>query len=126
MSDWNRREFLGASLFAAQGRAPLGRPVRVGFIGVGSRGTSLLRTTLGFPVEVPAVCDINEAALDRAAGLVEKAGQKRPETYGRGVDDWRRMVARDDLDAVINAGPWELHAPMCVGTMRAGKYAATE
>ena len=126
MSDWNRREFLGASLLAAQGRAPLARPVRLGFVGVGSRGTSLLRTTLRFPVEVPAVCDINEEALDRAAGLVEKAGQKRPESYGRGIDDWKRLVARDDLDAVINAAPWELHAPMCIGTMRAGKYAATE
>jgi hypothetical protein len=42
------------------------------------------------------------------------------------VDDWKRLVARDDLDAVINAGPWELHAPMSVETMKAGKYAATE
>jgi predicted dehydrogenase len=126
VSDWNRREFLGAGLLAVQGRAPLNRLVRVGFIGVGSRGTSLLRTTLRFPVEIPAVGDIDEAALERAAGLIEKAGRKRPETYGRGVDDWKRLVARDDLDAVITAAPWELHAPMCVGAMRAGKYAASE
>jgi predicted dehydrogenase len=128
----NRREFLGAALPAltalcpAQTKAPLTRPVRVGFIGVGSRGTSLLRTALKFPIEVPAVCDINETAQGRAAGLVEAAGQKRPERYGNGVDDWKRLVARHDLDAVINAGPWELHSPMSVETMRAGKYAATE
>lgn len=125
MSDWNRRQFLGAGLAAAQG-APLTRPVRVGFMGVGSRGTSLLRNALKFPVEVPAVCDINETAQSRAAGLVEAAGKKRPEIYGRGVDDWKRMVQRDDLDAIINAGPWELHSPMSVETMKAGKYAATE
>jgi hypothetical protein len=52
----NRREFLGAALPAlmplspAQTKAPQTRPVRVGFIGVGSRGTSLLRTALSFPM----------------------------------------------------------------------------
>jgi predicted dehydrogenase len=111
----------------AQTRGPLQRAVRVGFVGVGSRGTSLLRTTLNFPnVEVPAISDINETALSRAASLVKAAGHKPPETYGAGVDDWKRLVGRDDLDAVINAGPWELHAPMSVETMKAGKYAATE
>jgi predicted dehydrogenase len=112
---------------SAQSGAPLRRALRVGFIGVGSRGTGLLRTMLKFPdVEVPAVSDINETALSRATSLVEAAGKKRPETYGAGVDDWKRLVAREDLDAVINAGPWELHAPMSVETMKAGKYAATE
>jgi predicted dehydrogenase len=133
MSRWNRREFLGAGMFAgalpalAQTQAPIERPLRIGFIGVGSRGTSLLRTTLKFPnVVVPAVSDINETALARAVSLVEKAGQTRPEGYGAGVEDWKRLVAREDLDAIINAGPWELHAPMSVATMKAGKYAATE
>ncbi|MCZ2073921.1 MAG: Gfo/Idh/MocA family oxidoreductase [Bryobacteraceae bacterium] len=132
-NSWNRREFVGAgllgaaNLFASQAKAPLTRPLRVGFIGIGARGTGLLRTVLKFPdVTVPAVCDINESALARAASMVEKAGQKPPEGYGNGIDDWKRLVARDDLDAVINAGPWELHAPMSVETMRAGKYAATE
>ncbi|MCC6366362.1 MAG: Gfo/Idh/MocA family oxidoreductase [Bryobacterales bacterium] len=131
MTRWNRREFLGAATlsaaYAAQSPKPLDRPLRIGFIGTGSRGSSLLRSTLKFPnVLVPAVCDINETALTRAVSTVESAGQPRPEAYGRGIDDWKRLVARDDLDAVINAGPWQLHAPMSVATMRAGKYAATE
>lgn len=133
MNKWNRRQFIGAGLAnaalpgLAQTDAPPKRTIRVGFIGVGSRGTSLLRTTLKFPnVEVPAVSDINETALNRATSLVEGADRKRPETYGAGIDDWKRLIARDDLDAVINAGPWELHAPMSVETMKAGKYAATE
>jgi len=131
MTRWNRREFLGAATlgaaYAAQSPKSLDRPLRIGFIGTGSRGASLLRSTLKFPnVLVPAVCDINETALTRAVSTVESAGQPRPEAYGRGIDDWKRLVARDDLDAVINAGPWQLHAPMSVATMRAGKYAATE
>ena len=137
MKSWNRRELLfsAAALqtsarLHAQGKRPIsGRPVRVGFIGIGSRGTGLLRTTLRLPdVVVPAVCDINETAAARAVSMVEKAGQPKPQLYGAsgGVEDWRRLVERDDLDAVINAGPWQLHAPMSVATMRAGKYAATE
>ncbi|MBL8233415.1 MAG: Gfo/Idh/MocA family oxidoreductase [Bryobacterales bacterium] len=103
------------------------RKTRIGFIGVGSRGTGLLRTTLSLGnVEVPAICDINEAHLKRAQDLVEKAGARRPEGYSSGPEDFRRLVARDDLDAVVNAGPWEWHTPMSVATMKAGKYAATE
>lgn len=136
MDSWNRRDLLlsaaalGAPLLNAQPKPPItGRPLRVGFIGTGARGTALLRTTLQFPdVVVPAICDINETAAARAAALIERAGQARPQVYGAtgGVDDWRRLVARDDLDAVINAGPWQLHSAMSVATMRAGKYAAVE
>jgi len=125
--EWNRREFLGAALAAAQNPLVTPKPVRVGFIGVGSRGTSLLRVSLTFPgVEVPAICDINEANLAHSLDLVEKAGHKRPGGYSKGPEDFRRLVARDDLDAVINAGPWEWHTPMSVATMKAGKYTATE
>lgn len=125
---FTRRSFLAGAATAPFGLAQESKkPLRVGFIGVGSRGSGLLRTTLRMgDVEVPAVCDINEAHLSRAQEFVEKAGKKRPEGYSRGVEDYKRMLERDDLDAVINAGPWELHTPMSVATMKAGKYAATE
>jgi hypothetical protein len=117
-----RRQFVAASLAHPAQRKP-----RIGFIGTGSRGTSLLRTTLALGnVEVPAICDINEAHLKRAQDLVEKSGAPRPQGYSAGPEDFRKLVARDDLDAVLNAGPWELHTPMSVATMKAGKYAATE
>lgn len=125
-----RRQLLGAAAAtAAAGNLAKGetKTVRVGFIGVGSRGTSLVRGLLAHDgVEVRAICDINEQNLERARDMVEKAGHKRPEGYSRGVEDYKRLVAREDLDAVINAGPWELHTPMSVATMKAGKYAATE
>src|SRR5687768_12902553 len=87
--------------------------VRVGFIGVGDRGTGLLRITLRFPnVEVPAVCDINPNALKRAQDLVEKARGKRPEGYGDSPEAYRKLLERGDLDAVVLGTPQELHAPM--------------
>jgi predicted dehydrogenase len=124
----SRRSFLAASgaasLHAAQGQE---KPVRIGVVGVGNRGTGLLRNILDLPgVEVPALCDINEANLSRAQGIVQKAGKKAAEGYSRGIQDYRRMVERPDLDAVINATPWEWHTPIAVAAMKAGKYVGVE
>lgn len=120
-----RRAWLGMAAGAAL--AQNAKPVRIGIVGVGNRGTSLLRNLLDLPgVEIPAICDINEANLQRGQGIVEKAGHKRPEGYWNGLEDFRRLAARDDLDAVLTATPWEWHAPVAIAAMRAGKYAATE
>ncbi len=124
-----RRELLklaGAAAIAQ--RIPAAdKAVRVGMVGVGNRGTYLVKCLLDLPgVEIPAICDINEDHLSNAQGLVEKAGRKRPEGYSAGLEDFRRMVARSDLNAVITATPWEWHTPVCVAAMKAGKYAATE
>ena len=103
------------------------RPVRIGMVGVGNRGTGLVKILMDVPgVEIPAICDINEEHLQRAQAIVEKTGRNRPEGYSRGLEDYQRMVAREDLDAVMTATPWELHTPVAVAAMKAGKYAATE
>jgi predicted dehydrogenase len=77
-------------------------------------------------VDIPAIGDINEANLARALTLMEGAGRTRPQGYSSGVEDFRRLVAREDLDAVLTATPWEWHTPIAVAAMKAGKYAATE
>ena len=125
MSALDRRRFLGLAASAAFAQSE--KPIRIGIVGVGHRGSYLLTTLLDLPdVQVPAICDINEATLKHAQDVVEKAGRKRPEGYSSGVEDFRRMVERDDLDAVITATPWNLHTPVVVAAMKAGKYAATE
>ncbi len=40
--------------------------------------------------------------------------------------DFREFLVRDDVDAVIAAGTWSSHVPVCIAGMRAGKYTATE
>jgi predicted dehydrogenase len=125
---FDRRVFLtGAASFAQIASGQDALPVNVGLIGAGNRGTSLLRSLLALPgVGVPAICDINEANLARAQGMVEKAGRQRPEGYSSGVEDYRRMLGRKDLNAVIIGTPWDLHTPMAVAAMNAGKYAGVE
>ncbi len=127
---YQRREFLklaGGGAVMARSLSGPEKPVRIGFVGVGSRGTGLVKILLDVPgVEIPAICDINEEHLKNAQDIVEKRGRKRPEGYSRGAEDYRRMAAREDLDAVMTATPWELHTPVAVAAMKAGKYAATE
>ncbi|HMD84066.1 MAG TPA: Gfo/Idh/MocA family oxidoreductase [Terriglobia bacterium] len=137
-SRFNRREFLKISSATTLGAGAMAsafplaaaeealKPLRVGMIGVGDRGTSHVQTLLAMGVQIPAVCDINHDHLERAQSLVEKAGQKRPEGYGRDTEDYQRLVYRDDLDAVLIATYWEYHAPMAVCAMKSGKYAAVE
>src|SRR5688500_19490216 len=104
-----------------------GKKLRVGFIGVGDRGTGLLRITLKFPnVEVPAVCDIVPEHAKRAQDLVEKALGKRPESYEKGPHDYRRLLERDDVDAVVIGTPQELHAEQTIDAFTAKKFVGAE
>jgi len=128
----SRRDFMvrsaaaGVAVGLARGTLAQGlgdRPVRCGFIGVGGRGTGLLKVAVTIPgVEVPAICDINKDHLARAIGIVEKAHSKKPQGYSAGPTDYRNLLARDDLDAVVIAVPCDLHAQMYLDAIAAGKH----
>jgi predicted dehydrogenase len=57
---------------------------------------------------------------------VAKARGKRPEGYSKGPTDYRRMLQRDDLEAVILGTPMQCHAPMAIDALRAGKHVLSE
>jgi predicted dehydrogenase len=138
LGELDRRDFLGMSAATALGiellaktpgpaSAAAQRPVRLGMVGVGGRGTSLLEVLLAMgDVAIPAICDINQEHLARAQAMVEKAGQKRPEGYSRDEQHFQELMYRDDLDAVLIATYWQWHTPMAVCAMKSGKYAAVE
>ena len=134
----DRRRFLKSATAASLGLGLAGslsrmaggeseRPVRLGFVGTGNRGTGLLETMIAVGgVEVPAICDINQDHIRRAALVVEEGLGRKPDLYESGPEDYRRLCERDDLDAVMTATPWELHTPVMLAAMEAGKYGATE
>jgi len=116
-----------AGILSAQETAPQGAPLRIGVIGVGGRGTYLLRLLLEQGAEVPAVCDIRPARLEIAGKLIaEMRDGQRPATYGDTPTDYRRMLERDDLEAVLIATPMQWHAVMAVDALRAGKHVLSE
>lgn len=101
--------------------------VRLGIVGVGLRGTSVLKEFLAIDkVQVNAVCDVVKDKCVRAADLVEKGGQKRPAIYADGDRDFEKLSTRDDLDFVYIATPWEWHVPQVLAALKAGKHAGTE
>jgi predicted dehydrogenase len=88
--------------------------IRLGFIGVGNRGDQLL-DAFGphTDCEVVALCDVYDPYLPAAQ---KKAGGKA-ETY----HDFRKLLDRNDVDAVVIATPDHWHALQFVAACRAGK-----
>ncbi|MCX7778558.1 MAG: Gfo/Idh/MocA family oxidoreductase, partial [Armatimonadetes bacterium] len=109
-----RREFLkgsvGASIaiwasrsFAQEGKSSPNERIGLGFIGVGPRGMALLREFQQFPdVDIVAVCDVHQERVDKA---VAATGGKAV-----GVKDFRRVLDRKDVDAVVISTPPHWHA----------------
>lgn len=127
----DRRDFLKISTASAAGMALTAsaaeKPVRIGFVGVGNRGSYHLDCALGIEgVEVPAVCDIDDKALYRAKRWVEEAGQPPPRLYGDSKTAFNELCEKESLDCVICCTPWQYHAQVCVAAMKNGKNAISE
>ena len=97
--------------------------VRVAVVGVSGRGRGLLGLLLGMPdVEVIGVSDLYEDRLARAKqDVIEKRGNTPMAST-----DFRRLLEMKELDAVITPSSWTSPADVCIASMDAGKYAATE
>lgn len=102
--------------------------VNIAIIGVGLRGQNHLELLLKrSDVEVVAICDINERMLSDSLELVKKSGKPAPKIFKGDVNAWRKLLELKNLDGVIIATPWELHAPMIIGSLEAGiRYVGTE
>jgi len=130
--DVTRREFLKtAAAVAAATTLPsagapailsaqsLSNPVLYGVIGTGTEGCTLLRFLTTIPEgRCIATCDIYPPNLKKG---IETIGTN-PETY----EDYRKMLERKDLDAVLIATPLNLHAQMVLDALSAGKQVFVE
>lgn len=105
--------------------APALETVRVGFIGIGRRGSSHVRRFARIEgVEIKALCDI---VPDRVHGTIESiADIHSPDAYTNGEEAWKQLCDREDIDLVIIATPWDLHAPQAVYAMEQGNHVGVE
>lgn len=93
-------------------------PIRIGIIGVGIIGKSHLREYEKIHgVEVVAACDIDAQELERVADL-----HKIPHLYAA----FRDLLARDDIQAVDVCLHNNLHAPVTIAALHAGKHVFCE
>jgi hypothetical protein len=136
-SELDRRDFLNISAASIAGMAlsesslaqtaSSDKPLRLGFVGVGNRGSYHLDCALGIEgVEVVALCDIDDSVLYRAKRWVEESGQPSPHLYGDSRTAFKALCEKETLDCVICCTPWEYHAQVCVAAMTSGKNAVSE
>ena len=103
------------------------RTLRLGFVGIGGRGSYHLNAALGIEgVEVPAICEVIPERLQRAKKWIEEAGLPTPRLYDKGITDFKRLCETEKLDAVICSTSWEWHTPVCLAAMKNDKHCVSE
>ncbi len=136
----DRRNFIGKSAVAAgaftiipnhvMGNQPNNTiapsdKINLGFIGVGKQSMGLMRSLTNCPeTMVLAACDVDKKKLDRFKSAAEKAnagklngGSQMVDTY----ENYRELLERKDIDAVVIVAPDHWHAMMVVDAAKAGK-----
>lgn len=108
-----------ASVLGAEGAPAPSNRITLGCIGVGSMGTSNMGKFLDLgDCRVVAVCDTYEDRRQKAKQLVdERYGDAGCAMYG----DFREVLAREDIDAVVITAQDHWHALMATAAVKAGK-----
>jgi predicted dehydrogenase len=102
----------------AQTHSPSDR-IRIATIGFGGMGSADTRLSLNVPgVELVAVCDVYDGRLARARELYDKSISTSR--------DYREILTRSDIDAVIVATPDHWHARICIDALGSGKHVYCE
>lgn len=125
-TQFSRRRLLAAS--AAAALSPTIIPKRafgandkivIGCIGVGGQGTHDMGSLLGFPeIQVVAVCDVVGSHAAKAKEAVDK---KYKNTDCKTTPEFRDILSRTDIDAVLIATPDHWHALISIEAMKSGK-----
>ncbi|OYP28866.1 Gfo/Idh/MocA family protein [Rhodopirellula sp. MGV] len=116
----NRRQFTtgtitaAAALAANHSTAAASERIRVGVIGVANRGGQLIDAFLPHSdCEIVAVCDVDSNTLGKAVNKLD--GKPKP------YRDFRQVIDRDDIDAIVVATPDHWHAIQTITACDAGK-----
>jgi len=114
-----------ASSLGAPGRAAPSDRITLGFIGIGKQGEGHVRGLLRHrEVQVIGICEVYRKFRDMAVNMARQAyaGRRGQGTYAgcKGYNDYREMLQRDDMDAVLIATPDHQHALPTLLAARAG------
>lgn len=94
----------------------IGRPIRVGLIGLGYAGRTFHVPLIG-ATEGMAITAVASSQPDVAAAMLREASV---------VGTAAELVARDDLDLIVVASPNDSHAPLALAALSAGKHVVVE
>jgi len=115
-----------ARVLGADGTTPPSERITMGLIGIGGQGGYHLSCLTGFQeVQLAALCDVDAGHLKSAVDRVETAYAEARKTGSykgcAAYRDFRELLARDDIDAVLIAVPDHWHAAISIAAMEAGK-----
>ena len=111
--------------------APKLETVRVGFIGVGARGTGHARQIATIEgTEVVAISDLYQDLAQRSIDNCKEIGKGERHNeiaiYYGGKDKWKLMLKEVKPDVVFISTNWNNHAPMVIEAMNSGAHAFVE
>jgi hypothetical protein len=115
-----------AAARGAEALLPPSERINVGLIGRGLMGSGHLRVLLGRKEsQVLAVCDVDQTRREEGRRIADDtyAADRAKGTY-RGCaayNDFRELLARPDIDAVLIATPDHWHTPLSIAAAKAGK-----
>lgn len=102
---------------AQETTVPPSEKIRIGIIGVSGRGMSLMNGFMKYPdVDVVAVCDVYQPRVDEAKAKIAEKGGKAD-----GYSNFKGLLERKDIDAVVIATPPHWHPIMSILACQAGK-----
>lgn len=103
--------------------------IRMAVIGNSGRGMGMMHNLLEMTdVRVVAVCDLYEDRAENAKKTAEDFYREKglSDVSVEAFTDYKKLLLRRDIDAVLITSSWDAHAYLAVAAMEAGKYAAVE
>ncbi len=92
------------------------RPINIGIIGTGGRGTGLIPLINAIEnLHIKAICDVLPFRLDKAKTLVDGAGTQV-------TADYKEVLYNSSIDAVLIATPFYTHGQIALDALKSGKH----
>ncbi|MCD7937894.1 MAG: Gfo/Idh/MocA family oxidoreductase [Tannerellaceae bacterium] len=119
----NRKQLFNMCGYAA----PAIPEVRIGYIGLGSRGSWAVNRMLNMQqVEITALCDLREKAVKNNQESLKNKNRRAAKEYYGNEYAWKQLCEQEDIDLIYIVSPWEWHTPMALYAMECGKHVAIE
>ncbi len=106
---------------------PKASKINVAILGSGLRGQSHIELLLKRDdCNIVAIAEPDKVMVERSKEIFSKQDASLPKFYSNGDQDYRNLIAKEDIDAAVIASPWRWHTEMAVACMQAKIFVGLE